>query len=92
MSIVNQFVSVSLWKKNLKRYLFILCVYASLQRIPVIYCKSKKLLSHDSTLFPKGTVGQIQSTSNRAVFRTFSIELGMGKTSRVSAESSRGKK
>lgn len=91
MSIFKQFISVSLRKKKFKRYLFVLCMYALLQRIPVIYCKSKKLLSHNSTLFPKGTVGQIQSTSNRAVFRTFSIEPGMGKTSRVSAESSREK-
>ena len=67
-------------------------MYASLQRIPGIYCKSKKLLSHHSTLFPKGTVGQIQSTSNRVAFRTFSIEPGMDKTSKVSAESSGGKK
>lgn len=63
-------------------------MYALLQRIPRIYCKSKKLLSHHSTLFPKGTVGQIQSTSNRVAFRTFSIEPGMDKTSKVSTESS----
>lgn len=83
------FVSVS--GKKLRRHAFILCTYALLQRIPGIYCKCEKLLSHHSTLFPTRTVGQTQSTSYRVTCRTFSVEPGMDKTSKVRAESSGGK-
>lgn len=83
MPTAKLFVSMS-GKKNLKDMHSSFACILYFKEFQESIVNVKKTHSHHSTLLAKGTAGQIQSTSNRFVFRTFSIETRMDKTSKTS--------